>query len=165
MMIPASLPQTFFTVGSRLSLISLSLFVGGIITLGANVAPLLFKTLARPDAGLTMTMIFRRFDAWMTVGLLVLLLGEALKLWSNGLPSEIFGWLRFGVLALFSGLILFSIFILHPQLEAQQALQTAAQSVTSESLPSSTTFHAIHHQSEQFMRFAWMLALTLLIWS
>ncbi|MEB3206680.1 MAG: DUF4149 domain-containing protein [Vampirovibrionales bacterium] len=164
MTLPSSPSSMLLVVGSRLSVVALSLFVGGIITLGANVAPLLFKTLQRGDASQVMTLIFRRFDTWMLFGLMAFLLGEGFKLWSLGWPTELLGWLRLGIMAAFSGLILLSVLLVHPKLEAQQALLSAAQSVSPQWPVIASTFHAIHKQAEQLLRLAWVLALTLLIW-
>ncbi len=164
MTLPSSLTPILFALGSRLSAVALSLFVGGIITLGANVAPLLFKALERSDASHVMTLIFRRFDTWMLVGLFAFLLGEGLKLWSSGWPTHLPGWLRLGIMVAFSGLILFSVLVVHPKLEAQQLLQSAPQSVSPQWPVIANTFQVIHKQAEQLLRLAWVLALTLLIW-
>ena len=52
------------TVASHIvTLLALSLWLGGMIVLGAVVAPIVFSVLPLPTSADAMTLVFRRFDA------------------------------------------------------------------------------------------------------
>src|SRR5580658_10162943 len=47
---------------STLALVATSVWLGGILVLGAIVAPIVFTTIPRPEAVEAMTSVFQRFD-------------------------------------------------------------------------------------------------------
>jgi hypothetical protein len=75
-MIPSSSrASTRATVLASLYVGALALWVGGLVTLGAIVAPTVFRTVAAPANADAMTTVFRRFDA-VAIGCAVVALGS-----------------------------------------------------------------------------------------
>ena len=144
------------------SLTGLSLIIGGTLALGAFTAPVLFQQFARPEAGTAMTVIFRRYDVVLTVAFVLVLVGEALRLWhcQGCLMNPIIGWLPTARVAV-TGMLLLSmvvgLFMLSPKLEA---LQKDATLHTDNA--KMAVFPQVHKQSEQVYQAKLMLGIILL---
>jgi uncharacterized membrane protein len=69
----------FNTLINFLKLSSLVVIIGSTITIGAIVAPIVFKSLVREEAGKLMIDVFGRYDAWLNVAVIVLLISSLLK--------------------------------------------------------------------------------------
>jgi len=68
---------------TAVAVVALALWVGGLITLGACAAPLVFRLVPAPWSGDAMGAVFRRFDA-VAISCAVVVLGcEAVRLWSR----------------------------------------------------------------------------------
>ena len=57
---------------------SLIVIIGSTITLGAMMAPVIFKVLERSEAAKLMIDIFARYDAWLNIAVIVLLVSYSL---------------------------------------------------------------------------------------
>jgi hypothetical protein len=144
------------------SLTGLSLIIGGTLALGAFTAPVLFQQFSRPEAGTAMTVIFRRYDVVLTVAFVLVIVGEALRLWhcQGCLMNPIIGWLptaRVATTALLVIAMIMGLFVLSPKLEA---LQTDATLHTDSA--KMAAFQTIHKQSEQVYKAKLMLGIILL---
>jgi hypothetical protein len=111
-----------FHVGTALQNIGLALVLGGILTIGAFVAPVLFKQFPREAAGAAMTIVFKRYDIVLLVSVGLILLGETLRVMTTGWPKMgIFTGLRMGLMVLMMGILLYSALKITPQMSAMQA--------------------------------------------
>jgi uncharacterized membrane protein len=64
-------------ITSTVALVAASVWLGGLLALGAIVAPLVFTMIPRPDAADVMTLIFQRFDRVAVISAVVILSTEA----------------------------------------------------------------------------------------
>jgi len=63
------------------AVIALAIWIGGLIALGACVAPLVFKIVPAPFSGEAMGAVFRRFDIIAIAAAVVVLGCEAVRIW------------------------------------------------------------------------------------
>jgi len=70
-------------------LFSLSLWMGGLIVLGAIVAPTVFRIVPAPSSADAMTIVFRKFDAVAISCALVCLFAEAVMAWRGGKATRL----------------------------------------------------------------------------
>ncbi len=104
-----------------LEVVSLGLMMGGMLTLGAFVAPMVFRSFPVDQAGAVMTVIFRRFDAVLLVCLAGVALGEVVRFLTKAdKGSKLLARLRrVSVLGLMA-VTLYGSLMVHPQIEAFQ---------------------------------------------
>jgi uncharacterized membrane protein len=67
---------------------ALSLWMGGLLVLGAIVAPTVFRIVPAPSSADAMTIVFRKFDAVAISCALVCLFAEAMLAWRGGKASR-----------------------------------------------------------------------------
>lgn len=77
------------TAALSVYLFALSLWIGGLVVLGAIVAPTVFRLVPAPSSADAMTMVFRKFDAVAISCALVCLLAEAVLAWRGGKASRL----------------------------------------------------------------------------
>jgi hypothetical protein len=70
---------------TTVALIATSVWLGGIVVLGAIVAPIVFTMIPRPEAAEAMTAVFQRFDLVAVGSLAVIVASEAWRA-TGGLP-------------------------------------------------------------------------------
>jgi len=80
------------------SILACALWLGGMLTLGAIVAPIVFHTVSMPYAADAMTLVFRRFDRVVIACSLVLVSCEVARLALA--KQNAVGWARIGVTVL-----------------------------------------------------------------
>jgi Domain of unknown function (DUF4149) len=69
------------------AVLALSIWVGGLVALGACAAPIVFRVVPAPLSGDAMGAVFRRFDA-LAIGSAVVVLGcEAVRMWARERPA------------------------------------------------------------------------------
>lgn len=148
-------------LGTALQNTGLALMIGGMLALGAFTAPVLFKTMARPEAGEAMTVIFRRYDIVLLVSVLLVLAGEALRVWAQGGMPVLGLWsgVRYGVLTLLVACTLFSTLKINAQIESAQKAGIAATA----SVEEVRKFNKVHTLSEKLYKLQLYLALALLV--
>lgn len=134
-------------LGNVLEYLGLALTVGGILALGAFVAPALFRHFTVDEAGPVMTLIFRRYDTVLMISLVLILLGEGLRFLAEGLNTRITGWLRYGIVVLFTVITLVSLVAIHPRMEVLQ--KAGIQRGVGES---GMAFDRLHRQSESLYK-------------
>jgi hypothetical protein len=139
------------TLGTIFTQLGLALMIGGLLALGAFTAPVLFKQFPRDAAGVAMTVIFRRYDTVLLVSAGLVLVGLVLA-WLSGQRQ----WLKLGLGAVLSALVIYSCTVINPQLEAKQnqGLATPADH---------QQFQALHKQSEALAKSQLFLGLVVLI--
>jgi putative copper export protein len=70
------------------AVVALSIWVGGLVALGACAAPIVFKVVPAPLSGDAMGAVFRRFDG-IAIGAAVVVAGcEALRMWVRDWPAS-----------------------------------------------------------------------------
>lgn len=150
------------TTAISLQLIAYALVLGGMLALGAFTAPVLFQQFPRPEAGAAMTVIFRRYDLVLSIALVMLLIGEALRwgaigspVWTNG-----FAVARFVLVLGLAGTLVAGTQVFGPKLELLQKDPALHQDSVK-----MAEFQSLHKQSEGVYKVALILALLLLIGS
>jgi hypothetical protein len=147
-------------IGNSCQLLGLAIIIGGILTIGAFTAPVMFSYFPRPEAGNAMLMIFERFDIMLTLSFALLLLGEGLRWISLGLPQ----WfvfpttVRLGLMAGLIGLMMWSVYITSPKLVALKQNPEFYQQPQLQQ-----QFNSLHKKSEQQYKAGLLLAVLLLL--
>ncbi len=154
----ARLKQIILSTGNILEHLGLALMIGGMLALGAFTAPAVFHNFPADEAGRVMTMIFRRYDAVLTVSLVFIILGEASRLFITGFARKWLFTLRYGVAILLIVLSTLSLTMINPQLEAYQ--KTGVRRFVGEE---GKDFDQLHKQSENLYKSNLALGVTLLI--
>lgn len=97
--------------------LALALWAGGLVVLGAVVAPTVFKIVPAPTSADAMTVVFRRFDVIAMACALVSALAEAALARMGGKPSRLDG-LRAAAVVIASALAIVEGTYLAPAIEA-----------------------------------------------
>ncbi len=152
-------PLWFLPVGTSLQNVALSLIIGGMLILGAFVAPVVFRNVVEPAAGDIMSPIFKRYDSLLLVCVCLLLVGEALRVLILGCPCIELGreTVRLIVWAALVGLILYSVYGVNAQI---YTMHQAGTHVDPEHL---AQFSKVHKLSEQLFKTECFLGLILLV--
>lgn len=106
-------------LGTGIFYLGLALIIGGLLSLGAFTAPVLFKSFSRPEAGEAMTIIFRRYDTVLMIAVGLVILGEILRALPHGIPA--FNFLvvaRYVVLVALAGMTLYTTQVLDAKIAA-----------------------------------------------
>ena len=75
------------TAAASLYALALALWLGGLVVLGAVVAPTVFRIVPAPTSADAMTVVFRRFDRIAMGCAAIALIAEALLAWRGGKPT------------------------------------------------------------------------------
>jgi hypothetical protein len=137
--------------------LGLALLIGGLLALGAFTAPVLFKQFDRDAAGQAMTIIFRRYDAVLMAGAVMVMAGEVVRIMLTGPgcgPSTL-GLVRTGVAVLLTALVTWTTFSTNKTL-------TQLYSTQQQHTPA---FHAAHKQSEGLAKTQLLLGVVVLVLS
>ncbi|HEX7150981.1 MAG TPA: DUF4149 domain-containing protein [Thermoanaerobaculia bacterium] len=130
--------------------VSLALWIGGAVALGALAAPQLFRTLPRPQAGATFGPMLRKFARIRLVTLVIAIAAAAVKhfLWEDGRSTAWIAlrWVALGVMA---ASILYEVGYLERALEARRVHLTADMP---ESDPHRRAFNTLHRRAEGLMK-------------
>ena len=120
--------------------LSLALWIGGAIALGALAAPTLFSRLERSAAGEVFGTILRKFARLRLVALLFAIGAAIIKYvsWESGASSQYGTWLalRWGAMAVMAAAVLYEIFYLESALARHR------------SASSGPVFQRLHRRSE-----------------
>lgn len=162
-----------FSLTDFLYHLGLAIWIGGVVALGALVAPALFSTLQRPAAGDLFGSILRRFSRLRLVALGVAIAAAAVKfvVWEGGgvpagfsfsdvRPSDVRPIVQWGALALLSVGIFYEIRVLEP------AIRTRVEWIHSEGkdAPADDQFRKLHRRSELIMK-GLLLAALAAVWA
>jgi hypothetical protein len=150
--------DTLLGIGMVLETLGLALMIGGMLALGAFVAPAVFGHFPREEAGKVMTLIFRRYDYILLPSVGLIALGEILRTWVHGYSTHIVARVRYVVFIILVVLSLFSILVVNPKIEAYQHAG-ALRGVGAEGI----AFDSLHRKSEALYKSELLLAIILLI--
>ena len=110
-----------FSTGTALQMLCLALIAGGIVALGAFVAPVMFKAFPRAEVGAALTVVFRRFDMLLLGASVGIVLGEVLRVLSGLVPVRtVLAGIRYVIMAALIGAALFSALKVDPEIEQMQ---------------------------------------------
>ena len=152
--------STLSAMTHSLQLLGFALIVGGILCLGAFVAPVLFREIPRADAGAILVTVFRRFDMLLLGALGMVLVGEAARLLIGGWPG--FTWLsilRSLLLVALTGLMFLSTL----KVNAEIAEMQVTGKIHSTQIEERQAFLKTHALSEKLYKAQCLLAALLLL--
>lgn len=112
------MPNWLHIVFNGLFHLGLALWIGGVVALGALVAPALFRSLPRPDAGAIFGPILRRFAYVRLAAVALMVIGAGakyLKFETHAATPWIA--LRWAFIALLAIIVVYEIGVLHPRME------------------------------------------------
>ncbi|HEX6087051.1 MAG TPA: DUF4149 domain-containing protein [Thermoanaerobaculia bacterium] len=142
--------------------LGLALWIGGAIVLGALVAPALFRTLPRLEAGAVFGAALRRFARLRVGALAVTMIAAGIKhaVWERT-PSL---WIsvRWVALAVMAAAVVYEIAYLERDLEARRVHLTAGMG---EDHPQRRAFNVLHKRAEGLMKASLAAALLALLLS
>jgi putative copper export protein len=145
------MPNWWYILVNSAYLLALSIWIGGVVVLGALTAPVLFRALPRPDAGALFGPILRRFSRVRLASVVVMIAAALTKflVWETHASSP---WIaiRWTALAIMSASVLYELFGLEPAL--QSARGTPA-------------FASLHQRSELLMKVGLCAAVAALVLS
>jgi uncharacterized membrane protein len=143
--------------------LSLAIWIGGGIALGALTAPELFRQLPRPQAGGIFGPILRRFSRLRLAAVFAALAAAAAKhlLWEGHSAS---GWIavRWVALAAMTVIVVYELLGLEPAMAAYRGKMAAE---ASDSDPARAAFLRLHRRSEALMKVGLLAALVALFLS
>lgn len=157
------MPNWVYLLVNALYHLGLALWIGGTVALGVLVAPELFKTLPRPQAGGIFGPILRRFTRLRILAVSLIILGAAIRYlaWETHAltPWLVIRWLAIAFLAL---TVVYEIVSLEPAIEARRKELAPDQGEGDERRQA---FQRLHDRAEMLMRMALIAAVVALILS
>ncbi len=153
------LKNTWFPLGTGVQMLGLALMAGGMLALGAFTAPVVFGHFPREAAAPMMAMIFRRYDLVLLGAMALVWLGEWLRWLSKAqLVQSALKKLRYALLALLTGSLLYSTQVLNAEIERMNHAGLHRDLAT----PQGQRFERTHKLSEGFYKLE-LLGVALLI--
>jgi uncharacterized membrane protein len=142
--------------------LGLTLWIGGTIALGALVAPALFRSLPRLEAGGLFGPMLRRFARLQLAALIAVVIAAAVKaaVWESG--AVIWIAVRWAALIVMAATVLYEIAVLEKTLEARRAHLTPEMA---EEHPERRAFNALHKRAEGLAKIGFAAALVALLMS
>ena len=142
--------------------LGLAIWIGGTLVLGALVAPALFRTLPRHEAGGIFGPTLRRFARLRVVALLVTIIAAAVKLaiWERG--AMLWIGIRWAALLFMAATLVYEIGYLERALEARRVHLTPEMP---EDDPRRRDFNALHKRAEALMKASLLAAVIALLLS
>jgi hypothetical protein len=140
--------------------LGLAIWIGGTIVLGALVAPALFRTLPRPQAGSIFGPALRKFARLRLGALLATLIAAGVKyaVWER--TSTVWISLRWAALLFMAAAVLYEVAFLERSLEARRVHLTSEMA---NDHPERRAFNALHKRAEGLMKATLIAALAALL--
>lgn len=149
-----------FPLGSGIQMLGLALMAGGMLALGAITAPLVFGHFSRSEAAPVMALIFRRYDMVLIGAMVLVWLGEILRWFSKtGRTKSLLTMLRYGLLILLTGGLLYSTQVLNADIERMNKAGLHRDFTTVEG----QRFERTHKLSETFYKVELLMAVLLIL--
>lgn len=144
------MPNLGFMAFSFLHLLGLSVWIGGIVALGAIAAPVLFRRLPRPDAGALFGPMLRVFEKVSIGAAIATVAGAAGRAWLGGQNANPWFFARVAVLAGMCFFLIAAVVFVHP---AVRAVQEANPRISErpDGDPARAKFQRLHKLSERLM--------------
>lgn len=147
------------SAGTVLQMLGLAVIVGGVLALGAFVAPELFRDIDRVQAGRVMSMVFNRFDKALLGGLVLILIGEMMRFLSGALAHKsIIAIGRYVTLAVLAVIMFYTVFVSTPDL-----LAMTRAGIRPGATPEGLEFTRKHKQSENLYKLQVLAGVLLII--
>ncbi|HEX9983831.1 MAG TPA: DUF4149 domain-containing protein [Thermoanaerobaculia bacterium] len=143
--------------------VSLAIWIGGAVVLGALTAPALFRALPRLQAGSIFGPTLRKFGRMRLVTVVIAIAAAAVKhfVWEDG-RSTVWIAIRWVALGIMAFAILYEIGFLERALEARRVHLTPEMP---ESDPQRQQFNVLHHRAESLMKVSVVAAVVALMLS
>ncbi len=142
------MPNWLYIVTHTFYLLGLCIWIGGGVILGALVAPALFRSLPRHQAGSIFGPILRRFSRLRLAAVVIMIVTAAIKhlVWETHAISP---WIaiRWLALAVMAAIVLYELFGLERAMEA-----TRPEPDATDDDPRRARFMRLHKQSESLMK-------------
>jgi hypothetical protein len=155
------LPNWLYLIFQFLYDVGLALWIGGALVLGAAAAPVLFKTLPRPQAGAIFGVILGRFARIQAIALLMIVIGAAARflIWERHAATL---WLvgRWGAIVLLACALL-------GQIAIQKKMRVIGSDLgpETEDNPVRVRFQHLHTRAEGLMKASVIAAFVALFFS
>lgn len=142
--------------------LGLAIWIGGGVVLGALVAPALFRSLPRAEAGGIFGPTLRRFARVRLGALVATVVAAGVKhaVWER--TPSLWISLRWAALGFMAAVVLYEIAYLERALEARRVHLTPA---VAEDHPERKAFHALHRRAEGLMKASLVAALLAMLLS
>lgn len=145
------MPNWLYIVTHTFYLLGLAVWIGGGVVLGALVAPALFRSLPRHQAGSIFGPILRRFSRLRLAAIVIMIVTAAIKhfVWETHVISP---WIaiRWLALAVMAAIVLYELFGLERAMEGARP-PSPVDGPTGEA-PVSPLFARLHRRSEMLMK-------------
>ena len=140
----------------------LAVWIGGTVALGALVAPQLFRSLPRAQAGGIFGPVLRRFSRLRVLALVMTIAAAAAKylVWERG--GNVWIGLRWAALAFMAAVLVYELGFLE---KAMERLRASVASAESEEDPARRAFGILHRRAELLMKMTFVAALLALLLS
>jgi uncharacterized membrane protein len=140
--------------------LGLAIWIGGTIILGSLVAPALFRSLPRPQAGSIFGPILRKFARLRLGALVVTMIAAGIKhaVWER--TATVWITLRWAALLFMAAAVLYEVALLEPAMEARRAHLTPEMA---DDHPERRAFNALHKRAEGLMKATLVAALAALL--
>src|SRR6185369_6551388 len=133
------MPNWLYIVTHTFYLLGDAIWIGGGVILGALVAPALFRSLPRPQAGSIFGPILRKFSRLRLAAVVVMIITAAIKhlVWETHAISP---WIaiRWLAITIMAAIVVYELFGLEPAIAREQAPSPA--------------FQRLHKRSESLMK-------------
>ncbi|HEY0141808.1 MAG TPA: DUF4149 domain-containing protein [Thermoanaerobaculia bacterium] len=129
--------------------LGLALWIGGALALGALVAPLLFRTLPRLDAGRLFGTILRRFARLRLAAIVLVIIAAAVKHFVWETNASVWIAVRWAAIAFLAFAVLYEVGFLERALEARRVHLTPEMP---EDHPDRRGFQQLHRRAEGLMK-------------
>lgn len=142
--------------------LGLAIWIGGSLALGALVAPALFRSLPRAEAGAIFGPLLRRFTRVRLGALIATMAAAGFKhaVWER--TPSLWITLRWSALLFMAAAVLYEIAFLERALAARRVHLTPGMAETD---PARRAFNALHRRAEGLMKASLLAALTALFLS
>ena len=143
-------PNLPYMVASFVHLLGLTVWLGGIVALGAITAPVLFRRLPRPDAGALFGPMLRIFEKVSFAAAVLAVTGGAAKAWIGGQHLNAWSLARMAALGGMVLLLAWASLGVHPAIRAVQEANPRVSELPADD-PARADFGRLHKRSERIM--------------
>lgn len=143
------MPNWLYLITNLVYHLGLALWIGGAVVLGVLVAPALFRTLPRADAGAIFGPTLRKFTRLRLDALVATIVAAGVKhaMWERA--ATVWIALRWAALFVMAATVVYEIASLEPSLEARRVHLTPDMA---EDHPERQAFQRLHKRAEVLMK-------------
>ena len=159
-----AVPNVAYLVAGFAHSLGMTVWVGGIVALGAIAAPVLFRRLPRPEAGALFGPMLRIFEKVSLAAAILAVAGAAAMAWIGGQHANLWVVVRYVALAGMCVLLFAANILVHPAIRTVQDANPGI-SQRPETDPARARFQSLHKLSERLMTGQLVLGLVVLFFS